>query len=45
MHTSAVSVAVLPQADEVELAIRDEDLRIDTYRWGRFVRYSSSWTP
>lgn len=34
MHTSAASVAVLPQADEVDVAIRDEDVRIDTYRAG-----------
>ena len=32
MHTSAASVAVLPQADEMDVSIRDEDLRIDTYR-------------
>lgn len=31
-HTSTASVAVLPQAEDVEVAIRDEDLRIDTYR-------------
>ncbi len=33
VHTSAASVAVLPQAEEAELSIRDEDLRIDVYRW------------
>lgn len=33
-HTSTASVAVLPQAEDVEVAIRDEDLRIDTYRSG-----------
>ncbi len=32
IHTSACSVAVLPQADPVELNIRKDDLRIDTYR-------------
>jgi protein subunit release factor A len=32
VHTSAASVAVLPQADEMDVSIRDEDLRIDTYR-------------
>ncbi|MDR2587812.1 MAG: peptide chain release factor 1 [Spirochaetales bacterium] len=31
-HTSAVTVAVLPEAEENELDIRTEDLRIDTYR-------------
>ena len=31
IHTSAVTVAVLPEAEEVEVAIRPEDLRIDTY--------------
>ncbi|KAH1081128.1 hypothetical protein J1N35_020889 [Gossypium stocksii] len=34
IHTSAVSVAVLPQADEVDVRLRNEDLRIDTYRSG-----------
>ena len=34
MHTSAASVAVLPQAEDVDVAIRDQDLRIDTYRSG-----------
>jgi len=32
IHTSAVSVAVLPEAEEVEVGVRPEDLRIDTYR-------------
>ncbi len=32
IHTSAASVAVLPEADEVEVKIRSEDLRIDVYR-------------
>jgi peptide chain release factor 1 len=31
-HTSAVTVAVLPEAEESELEIRPEDLRIDVYR-------------
>ncbi|XP_021900023.1 uncharacterized protein LOC110816222 isoform X1 [Carica papaya] len=34
IHTSAVSVAILPQADEVDIQLRNEDLRIDTYRSG-----------
>lgn len=34
IHTSAVSVAVLPEADEVDISIRKEDLRFDTYRSG-----------
>jgi len=34
IHTSTVTVAVLPEADEVEVDIRDEDLRIDTFRAG-----------
>ena len=34
IHTSAATVAVLPEAEEVELVIRDEDLRIDTMRAG-----------
>ncbi|MCB9728129.1 MAG: peptide chain release factor 1 [Deltaproteobacteria bacterium] len=32
IHTSACTVAVLPEADEVEVEIRDQDLRIDVYR-------------
>jgi len=31
IHTSAVTVAVLPQAEEVEIGIRPEDVRIDTF--------------
>lgn len=34
VHTSAVSVAILPQADEVDVQLRNEDLRVDTYRSG-----------
>ncbi|KAL8522683.1 hypothetical protein ACS0TY_012862 [Phlomoides rotata] len=34
VHTSAVSVAILPQADQVDVHLRNEDLRIDTYRSG-----------
>ncbi|WOL10645.1 hypothetical protein Cni_G19404 [Canna indica] len=34
VHTSAVSVAILPQADEVDVQLRNEDLKIDTYRSG-----------
>lgn len=32
VHTSAASVAVLPEADEVDVDINPADLRIDTYR-------------
>lgn len=32
IHTSAVTVAVLPEADEVEIDINPNDLRIDVYR-------------
>jgi peptide chain release factor 1 len=34
IHTSTATVAVLPEADEVEVDIRPEDLDIDTYRSG-----------
>ncbi len=32
IHTSAATVAVLPEAEEVDLVIRPEDIRIDTMR-------------
>jgi len=32
VHTSAATVAVLAEAEEVDIEIRTEDLRIDTYR-------------
>jgi len=32
IHTSAATVAVLPEAEEVDVEIKPEDLRIDTFR-------------
>ena len=32
IHTSAVTVAVLPEAEEVDVEINPEDLRIDVFR-------------
>ncbi len=32
IHTSAVTVAVLPEADDIEVDIQEKDLRIDVYR-------------
>ena len=32
IHTSAATVAVLPEVEEVDIKIDDKDLRIDTYR-------------
>ena len=32
IHTSAATVAVLPEVEDVEIEINDGDLRIDTYR-------------
>ncbi len=32
IHTSAATVAVLPEAEEVDVKIEDKDLRIDIYR-------------
>ena len=34
IHTSAATVAVLPEAEEVDVEIKDTDLRIDVYRSG-----------
>jgi peptide chain release factor 1 len=34
IHTSTVTVAVLPEAEEVDVEIRPEELRIDTFRSG-----------
>ena len=34
IHTSTATVAVLPEADEVEVEINENDLRIDVYRAG-----------
>ncbi len=32
VHTSAATVAVLPEADDIDVTIEDKDLKIDTYR-------------
>ncbi len=32
IHTSTATVAVLPEAEDVDIDIRQEDLKIDTYR-------------
>lgn len=32
IHTSAATVAVLPEAEEVDIAVDEKDLRIDVYR-------------
>ncbi|MEL7525377.1 MAG: peptide chain release factor 1 [Pseudomonadota bacterium] len=32
IHTSAATVAVLPQAEDVDIDVQDSDLRIDTFR-------------
>lgn len=34
IHTSTVTVAVLPEAEEADIEIRDQDLRVDVYRAG-----------
>ena len=31
IHTSAVTVAVLPEAEDIEIAVQPSDLRVDTY--------------
>ena len=32
VHTSAVTVAVMPEAEEVDIEVRNEDIRLDVYR-------------
>jgi peptide chain release factor 1 len=32
IHTSAATVAVLPEAEEIDIQIQDSDIKIDTYR-------------
>ena len=34
VHTSAATVAVLPEAEEVDVQIKDSDLRVDVFRAG-----------
>lgn len=34
VHTSTVTVAVLPEVEEIEVEINEKDLKIDTYRSG-----------
>ncbi len=34
VHTSTCTVAVMPEAEEVEVTVRPEDLKFDTYRAG-----------
>src|SRR5690606_8351243 len=32
IHTSAATVAVLPEVEDIDIEIREQDIRIDTYR-------------
>jgi peptide chain release factor 1 len=34
IHTSAATVAVLPEAEDIDIEIKDQDIRIDTMRAG-----------
>jgi peptide chain release factor 1 len=46
IHTSAVSVAVLPEVEDVDVELKTDDLRIDTYRssgaGGQYVNKTES---
>merc|ERR1712147_355744 len=44
VHTSAATVAVLPEAEEVDLKINESDLRIDVFRAGGPVGQSVNTT-
>lgn len=41
IHTSAVTVAVLPEAEETDIEIRQEDLKVDVMRAGARVDSAS----
>ncbi len=45
IHTSAATVAVLPEAEEVDIDIRPEDIRIDTTRASSSGDWSASVSP
>jgi peptide chain release factor 1 len=34
VHTSTITVAVMPELDEVDFKLEQKDLRVDTYRAG-----------
>ena len=34
VHTSAAAVAVLPEVEDIDIKIKDSDLRIDVFRAG-----------
>ena len=34
VHTSTITVAVLPEVDDIQVVINPSDLRVDTYRSG-----------
>lgn len=46
VHTSAITVAIMPEAEEIDVEIRDEDLDIQTCRssgaWGQHVNKTES---
>ena len=44
VHTSAATVAVLPEAEEVDIKIKESDLRIDVFRSGGPGRQSVNTT-
>ena len=31
IHTSAITVAVLPEAEDIDIQVNDKDLRVDTF--------------
>lgn len=49
IHTSTVTVALLPEAEEIDSSLQEKDLRVETMRSSvsqkRYNPYKQYWTP